>query len=55
MRALRHFRIVAVGALALAALAAGTVAAQGAGRFSDVPPDHEHAGAVEWAASAGVT
>ena len=50
MRALRKFRVVAAGALALVALAAGTVAAQGAGRFSDVPPDHEQHGAVEWAA-----
>ena len=36
-------------------VAGGTVAAQTAQRFSDVPPDHEAHEAVEWAADVGLT
>lgn len=43
--------VVAVVVLAVA----GTAVAQTAQRFSDVPPDHEAAEAVEWAAETGLT
>lgn len=46
--------VAASGALALLAVAAATVGAQ-TQTFSDVPPDHDHHEAVEWAAAAGVT
>ena len=45
--------IVAVAVVVL--VVGGTVAAQTAQRFSDVPPDHEAFEAVEWAAESGLT
>lgn len=44
--------LIAAGAVLVAA---STVAAQSAQRFSDVPPDHEAFEAIEWAAEVGVT
>ena len=51
MRRLILTMIAVVAVLA----AAGTVAAQPAQRFPDVPPDHEAYEAIEWAAEAGLT
>ena len=50
----RKLILSAIAAVAVLA-AAGTVAAQSAQRFPDVPPDHEAFEAIEWAAEVGVT
>ena len=47
-------RILVVAAIVVAVLAGGVAAAQ-SGRFSDVPSDHRHAAAIEWAADTGLT
>ena len=54
---MKHWiRFIGAGAVVIAVgVAAGSAIAQGLGRFSDVPPDHEAYDAVEWAAEVGLT
>ena len=48
-------RLISVSVIVAVVATAGTVAAQGAQRFPDVPPDHDAFEAVEWAAEVGLT
>ena len=47
--------LIAAVVVVAAVAAAGAAVAQSAQRFSDVPSDHEHFEAIEWAADAGLT
>ena len=48
-------RLISVAVIVAVVATAGAVAAQGAQRFPDVPPDHDAFEAVEWAAEVGLT
>ena len=48
-------RLAVAGIAVLTLAVGGTAVAQSVQRFSDVPPDHPQAAAIEWAADVGVT